>query len=175
MISPGKVQIFTGEGKGKTTAAVGLACRAAGRGLKVLMIQFLKAPETSGEHFSAKALYPMITIKAMGRKGFIRRRGCEPLDAVMAEAALEEARKGMLGGEYDMVILDEVNYAVHFGLIKLEDVLALMDSRPEHVELVLTGRYARTEVINRADVVLEMKKIKHHYDNGVGAREGIEY
>jgi cob(I)alamin adenosyltransferase len=175
MNSTGKVQIFTGDGKGKTTAAVGLALRAAGRGLKVLMIQFLKAPDTSGEHFAAKVLEPMITIKPMGRKGFIRRRGCEPLDSVMAETALEEARAAMLGGEYDMIILDEVNYAVHFGLISIEDVVKLMDARPENVELVLTGRYARSEVISRADVVLEMKKIKHHYDKGVPAREGIEY
>ena len=171
----GKVQVFTGDGKGKTTAAAGSALRAAGRGLKVLMIQFLKAPDTSGEHFAAKALEPMITIKPMGRKGFIRRRGCEPLDAVMAETALEEAKMAMVGGEYDMIILDEVNIAVHFGLISVEAVVKLMDSRPEKVELILTGRYARPEVISRADVVLEMKKIKHHYDKGIGAREGIEF
>jgi cob(I)alamin adenosyltransferase len=175
MNSTGKVQIFTGDGKGKTTAALGLAFRAAGRGLKVLMIQFLKAPDTSGEHFAVKALEPMITIKPMGRKGFIGRRGGEPLDAVMAKRALEEARMAMLGGEYDMIILDEVNYAVYFGLISVEDVVNLMDSRPEQVELILTGRYARPEVTSRADVVVEMKKIKHHYDKGVGAREGIEY
>jgi len=93
----------------------------------------------------------------------------------MAETALEEAKKAMFGGEYDMIILDEVNYAVHFGLISVEDVVKLMDSRPENIELILTGRYARPEVISRADVVLEMKKIKHHYDKGIGAREGIEY
>lgn len=175
MSSTGKVQVFTGDGKGKTTAAVGSALRAAGRGLKVLMIQFLKAPDTSGEHIAAKALMPMVTIKPMGRKGFIRRPGGDPLDAMMAEAALEEARRAMSASEYDMIILDEVNCAVHFGLIGVEDVVKLLDSRPEKVELILTGRYAPSEVISRADVVVEMKKIKHHYDNGVGAREGIEY
>jgi cob(I)alamin adenosyltransferase len=171
----GKIQIFTGEGKGKTTAALGLAWRAVGRGLKVLMIQFLKAPDTSGEHFSAKALAPMLVIKPMGRKGFIHRRGCEPQDVELAKAALAEARSAMLSGEYDIIILDEVNYAVHFGLISVEEVLKLMDSRPENLELVLTGRYARPEIISRADLVLEIKKIKHPFDKGVGAREGIEY
>ncbi len=175
MNSSGKVQIFTGEGKGKTTAAVGLACRAVGRGLKVFMVQFLKAPDTSGEHFAAKAFEPMFIIKPMGRNGFIRRRGCEPLDTMLAEAALAEARSAMLGGEYDVIILDEVNYAVHFGLISVEDVLEFMDSRPENIELVFTGRYANPEVIRRADMVLEMTKIKHHFDKGVGARKGIEY
>jgi len=171
----GKVQVFTGDGKGKTTAAAGSALRAAGRGLKVLMIQFLKAPDTSGEHFAIKALEPMITIKPMGRKGFIRVRGVDPLDAEMAKTALEEAKWAMSDGEYDMIILDEVNLAVHFGLIGVEDVVKLLDSRPEKVELILTGRYASEELISRADLVVEMKKVKHHYDNGVGAREGMEY
>ena len=109
MDEQGKVQIFTGEGKGKTTAAVGLAWRAVGRGLKVFMVQFLKAPETSGEQFMAEALGTRFTIKPMGRKGFIRRRGCDPLDAMMAARALDEARMAMVGGEYDLIILDEIN------------------------------------------------------------------
>ncbi len=175
MNSNGKVQIFTGEGKGKTTAAVGQAIRAAARGLKILMIQFLKAADTSGEHFSLKTFEPQIVVKPMGRKGFIRRRGCEPLDVLMAEMALDEAKNAMLGEEYDIIILDELNYAVDFGLIEVEKVIDLLESRPENIELILTGRNARPEVISRADVVVEMKKIKHHFDKGVGARKGIEY
>ncbi|MEW6349508.1 MAG: cob(I)yrinic acid a,c-diamide adenosyltransferase [Thermodesulfobacteriota bacterium] len=175
MTETGKIQVFTGEGKGKTTAALGLAWRAIGRGLKVLMVQFLKAPDTSGEHFSAGALHPHFVIKPMGRKGFIRRRGCEPLDQVMAEIALEEARTAILSKEYDVVILDEINVAIHFGLIDVQDLLEIIDSKPEKVELVITGRYAHPDVIERADVALEMKKIKHHFDDGVPARKGIEY
>ncbi len=175
MAETGKIQVFTGEGKGKTTAALGLAWRAIGRGLKVFMVQFLKAPDTSGEHFAAHAFAPMMIIKPMGRKGFIHRRGLEPLDTVMAELALEEARTAMLGGEFDVIILDEINVAVNLGIIAIKDLLDLMEAKPENVELVLTGRYAHPEVVLRADVVLEMRKIKHHYDNGVVAREGIEY
>ncbi len=175
MSETGKIQVFTGEGKGKTTAALGLAWRAIGRGLKVFMVQFLKAPDTSGEQFAAKALGPMFTIKPMGRKGFIRKRGCEPLDALMAEHALDEARTAMLDSGYDVIILDEVNVAVHLGLVNVEAVLDLIDSKPENVELVLTGRYAPPEIVKRADSVVEMKKIKHHFDKGIPARKGIEF
>ncbi|MBM3303195.1 MAG: cob(I)yrinic acid a,c-diamide adenosyltransferase [Deltaproteobacteria bacterium] len=175
MPETGKIQVFTGEGKGKTTAALGLAWRAIGRGLNVFMVQFLKAPDTSGEHFAAHAFAPMMMIKPMGRKGFIRRRGWEPLDTVLAELAMEEARAAMLSGEYEVVILDEVNMAVHLGLVHVKNLLDLIGAKPEHVELVLTGRYAHPEIVMRADVVLEMRKIKHHFDDGVAAREGIEY
>jgi cob(I)alamin adenosyltransferase len=175
MDGPGKIQVFTGEGKGKTTAAVGLAVRAIGRGFRVFMVQFLKAPDTSGEQIALKSLAPMITIKPMGRKGFIFERGCEPMDVEMAKKALAEARSAMLSGEFDMIILDEVNVAENLGLIDIQEVLDLMNSKPDNVELVLTGRYAHPEIINRADVVLEMKKIKHHFDKGVRARNGIEY
>jgi cob(I)alamin adenosyltransferase len=175
MNGPGKIQVFTGEGKGKTTAAVGLAVRAIGRGYKVFMVQFLKAPNTSGEQIALQSLAPMIIIKPMGRKGFIFRRGCEPEDVEMAKQALEEARSAILSNAFDVIVLDEVNVAIHLGLINVKDVLDLMNSKPDNVELVLTGRYARPEIIDRADVVLEMKKIKHHFDEGVKARNGIEY
>jgi cob(I)alamin adenosyltransferase len=170
-----RVHVFTGEGKGKTTAAVGLAWCAIGRGLKVFMVQFLKAPDTSGEHFAAKAFEPMFTIKPMGRKGFIRGRGGDPLDKSLAARALGEARTAMLSGDYDMVILDEINVAVNLGLVPIEDVLDFMDARPDGVEIVFTGRDAHPDVIERADSVLEMKKIKHPFDQGVAARKGIEY
>ncbi len=170
----GSIQVYTGEGKGKTTAALGLAWRAIGRGLKVLILQFLKGPETSGEQLAAGAFAPMLTMKPMGRKGFIRRRNCEPQDALMAKRGLEEARVAMLSGDSNIVILDEINVAVHLGLVDPEAVLKLMDAKPKNVELVLTGRYAHPKIMERADCVLEMKKIKHHFDRGVVAREGIE-
>jgi len=170
----GKIRVFTGEGKGKTTAAVGLAVLAVGRGFKVFMVQFLKAPGTTGEQIAIKSLAPKIIIKPMGRKGFIRCGG-EPMDVAMAKHALDEARSTMLSGNFDMIVLDEVNVAVHLGLIDVQDILDLMNSKPDNVELVLTGRDARPEVINRADVVIEMKKIKHQFDQGVKAQKGIDY
>ncbi len=171
----GSIQIYTGEGKGKTTAALGLAWRATGRGLRVYMVQFLKAPETSSEQLGAQAFGPMLTMKPVGRRGFIGRQGCSEQDILMARRGLEEARNAMLSGNYDIVILDEINVAVHLGVADLKAVLELMDIKPEKVELVLTGRYAHPEIIDRADYVLEMKKIKHHFDLGVEAREGIEF
>lgn len=175
MNGPGKIQVFTGEGKGKTTAAVGLAVRAIGRGFKVFMVQFLKAPNTSGEQIALQALAPSMIIKPMGRKGFIFRRGCEPADIAMATQALDEARSAMLSGNFDVIVLDEVNVAVHLGLIDVQDVLDLINSKPDKVGLVFTGRNASPEIIDQADVVTEMRKIKHHFDKGVRARNGIEY
>lgn len=175
MNGPGRIQVFTGEGKGKTTAALGLAVRAIGRGLKVFMIQFLKAPDTSGEHMAVQSLAPMLIIKAMGRKGFIGKSGPEPEDIRMAELAIQEATRAMLGGSYDVIILDEVNVALHLGLITLDSVLGLLNAKPDNVELVLTGRYAHPNVVARADAVQEMKKIKHHFDQGGKARRGFEY
>ncbi len=171
----GMVRVFTGEGKGKTTAALGLAWRAIGRDLKVFMVQFLKAPNTSGEHFAAQAFASQFTLKPMGRKGFIRDRGSHTKDVEMAEKALQEATNAMLGGEYDVVILDEINVAIKLALITVEQLIELVDRKPESVELVLTGRDAHPQIIERADTVLEMCKVKHHYDSGIPAREGIEY
>jgi cob(I)alamin adenosyltransferase len=171
----GRVHVFTGDGKGKTTAALGLAWRALGRGLKVFMVQFLKAPDSSGEHFAAKAFEPMFTIEPMGRKGFIRKPDPESDDRIMADRALQEARNAMLGGEFDVVILDEINVAVNLGLIPVESVLDFLDARPDRVEMVFTGRNAHPDVIERADYVLEMRKIKHPFDQGIAARKGIEY
>ncbi len=171
----GVIQVYTGEGKGKTTAALGLAWHAIDQGVKVFMVQFLKAPETSGEHFAAEAFAPMLTIKPMGRKGFIGRRGCEESDILMAKSALEQGRDALISRQYGLVILDEVNVAVHLGLIDPNAILELMEAKPESVGLVLTGRYAHPLIVERADRVVEMKKIKHHFDLGVDAREGIEY
>ena len=146
-----KIQVYTGEGKGKTTAALGAAWRAVGKGLKVFMIQFLKSPASSGEHFTAEAFGGMLTIKPKGKKGFIRRKGGDSLDTRMAVQAMETVRTATVSGEYGMVILDEINVAIHLGLIDPEAVLELINSKPEQVQLVLTGRYAHPEIIKRAD------------------------
>jgi cob(I)alamin adenosyltransferase len=175
MLEEGQIHVYTGDGKGKTTAALGLACMAISRDLRVFMVQFLKRPNTSGEHFAAEALSPLFTIKPMGRGGFIGRRQFEPEDRAVGQRALEEAREAMLGGEYAMIILDEANVAVHFGVIDLKQLLDFVSAKPENVVLVITGRNAHPDVIDLADVVVEMKKIKHYFDNGVKPMKGIDY
>lgn len=170
-----RIKVFTGEGKGKTTSALGEALGAVARGLKVFMVQFMKAPDSTGEHFAAQYLQDLLTILPMGTKGFIFKPGRDQPAAVHAREALGKARAAMLNGDFRVVILDEVNVALFMDLIGVEDVLELIASKPETVELVLTGRNAHPRIVERADCVLEMRKIKHHYDQGVAAGEGIEY
>jgi cob(I)alamin adenosyltransferase len=170
----GYVQVYTGNGKGKTTAALGLALRAAGHGFKTYMAQFLKGQPT-GEIEAAKRLDPLIRIEQFGREGFITvKDGPEDEDVSRAKAGLARALEAMLSGDYQIVILDEVNTAVHFKILPEKDVLDFIDQRPAAVELVLTGRYAPGSFINRADLVTEMKAVKHYFDRGIKAREGIE-
>jgi cob(I)alamin adenosyltransferase len=170
----GCVQVYTGNGKGKTTAALGLAFRAAGRGFRTYFAQFLKAQPT-GEIEAAQKLFPLITIEQFGREGFITvKDGPDDEDIDRARTGLARAREVMLSGEYRIVVLDEVNTAVHFKILPEQDVLGLIDQRPAAVELVLTGRYAPASFIRRADLVTEMTAVKHYYDQGVKAREGIE-
>jgi len=170
----GYVQVYTGNGKGKTTAALGLAFRAAGRGLRTYIAQFLKG-QPSGELEAAKKLAPLVRIEQFGREGFITvKDGPDDEDISRAGAGLARAREAMLSGDYRIVVLDEVNTAVHFGLLPEADVLDLIDRRPAPVELVLTGRYAPASFIERADLVTEMTEIKHYFDQGAKAREGIE-
>ena len=170
----GYLQIYTGNGKGKTTAALGLALRAAGHGFKTYVAQFLKAQPT-GEIEAAKKLAPLIRIEQFGREGFITvKDGPDDEDVSRAEAGLARALEAMLSGDYRIVVLDEVNTAVHFKILSEKDVLDFIDRRPAAVELVLTGRYAPASFIERADLVTEMKDIKHYFDKGVKAREGIE-
>jgi len=175
MIEKGLTYVFTGDGKGKTTAALGLAWRAVSRGLKVCMVQFLKTPYTSGEHFAADLLSPMFTIRPMGRNGFIGDRPLEPEDFSAADAALEAARAAICSGEYGVVILDEANVAVHKKILDVKKLLEVMADKPSDLVLVVTGRNAHRDVIDLADVVVEMKKIKHYFDKGVRAVEGIDY
>jgi cob(I)alamin adenosyltransferase len=170
----GYVQVYTGNGKGKTTAALGLAFRAAGRGLRTYIAQFLKC-QPSGELEAAKKLAPLIRIEQFGREGFITvKDGPHDEDISRAGSGLAQAREAMLSGDYRIVVLDEVNTAVHFRLLPEADVLDLIDRRPAPVELVLTGRYAPASFIERADLVTEMTAIKHYFEKGVKSREGIE-
>ncbi|MDH7485202.1 MAG: cob(I)yrinic acid a,c-diamide adenosyltransferase [Anaerolineae bacterium] len=173
-LKQGLIQVYTGDGKGKTTAALGLALRAAGHGLRVYIIQFMKGWPHYGELTSLQHL-PNITLRQFGRPEFVDRDNPDPEDIRMAQEALEHARQIVASGDYDVVILDEVNVAVDYDLIRLDDVLALMEGKPEHVELVLTGRSAHTELFKRADLVTEMLAIKHPYNSGVMGRKGIEY
>jgi len=173
-LDEGLIQVYTGDGKGKTTAALGLAIRAAGQGLKVYIVQFMKGWPHYGE-LTTLGQQANVTIRQFGRPDFVDRENPDPVDVRMAQEALDHAREVVKSGEYDLVILDEVNVAVDWKLIQLPDVLSLLDEKPAGVELVLTGRYAHPEIIARADLVTEMKEIKHPYRKGLSRRRGIDY
>lgn len=170
----GLVQVYTGSGKGKTSAAFGLALRAIGRGLKVYIIQFIKGGFDYGELYVINKL-PNLKLKAFGRGKFIVEKPAGKEDIMLAEEALALAEKVVKSGEYDIVILDEINVALSLRLINLEKVLELIKNKPKHVELVLTGRNAADEIVEAADLVTEMKEIKHPFTKGYQARKGIEY
>lgn len=172
-LEQGLVQIYTGEGKGKTTAALGLALRALGRGLKVYMLQFIKGEDT-GELHAGKLFGDNFVIQQTGLKGFIHRGKVDPADVHRAREALKTAQEILAAGQYDLVILDEINVAMYFELISVHEVVQVLAARAPHVEVVLTGRYAPPELVELADLVTEMKNIKHYYQAGVPAREGIE-
>jgi cob(I)alamin adenosyltransferase len=170
----GLIQVYTGSGKGKTTAALGLALRAVGHGLRVLVVQFMKGNINYGELKSAKKLSPYLTIKQLGRETFVSRTHPDPIDIQMAREGFSFTKRAIEGEEYDIVILDEINVAVDFGLIPLSDLLTLIEKKPKEVELILTGRNAKSEIMDRADLVTEMVERKHYYNKGVKARKGIE-
>ena len=170
----GYIQVYTGDGKGKTTAALGLALRAAGYKHKIYIGQFLKGQEY-GELLSAKKLSPYITIEQFGRKGFIHvTKDPDEEDIKRAKRGLKKCLEAMLSRKYRIIILDEINVAVDLNLITEEEVHEFLDKRPEDVEIILTGRYAPPSFLKRADLVTEMKEKKHYYKKGVKAREGIE-
>ena len=172
-LEQGYVQVYTGDGKGKTTAALGLALRAVGRGLKVCVFQFIKGSGRYGEHLAAEKLAPLLTIIQTGRPGWVNTKDISE-DRRTAQEALIRAKELLLSGEFDLFICDEINGAVGFGLIDVAQVLELISHKPEKVELVLTGRNADERVIEAADLVTEMLDIKHYYKAGVAARDGIE-
>ncbi len=172
----GLILVNTGNGKGKTTAALGLGVRAWGQGFKVLVVQFIKGNWKYGELKTAEALGPNFVIRQMG-EGFVRNAKDDDKEAhrLVAEEALQEARQELLSEKWDMIILDEINYAIKFGILSLEAVLELLEAKPDAVHLVLTGRDARPEIIDKADLVTEMKEIKHPYKKGIKAQKGIEF
>ena len=169
-LDQGCVQVYTGNGKGKTTASLGLALRAVGRELMVCIVQFMKGGGPYGEHLVAERLAPYLTIVTTGRKGWVRQDGPASEDRQLAEEGLGLAREVLTSGKYDLVILDEINGAVAYGLLDVEPVLELIRLKPARVELVLTGRSAHEKIIEAADLVTEMREIKHYYKAGVPAR-----
>ena len=168
----GYVQVYTGDGKGKTTAAIGLAMRAVGAGLKVFIGQFVKGMYYS-ELKSLSQLSPQLIVKQFGRETFVHNKPTDE-DVRAAQAGYEEVKALIKSGRYDLVILDEANIAVYFKLLTVDDLLNLIKEKPESVELVFTGRKADPQLLEKADLVTEMKDIKHYFDKGIKAREGIE-
>ena len=173
----GLIIVYTGGGKGKTTAALGLCLRAVGHGNKIALIQFIKSEWEYGELAGLKQLTPEIEVKTLGA-------GCigilddnKPIEdhRRAAQAAFAEARRAVVSDKYDMVILDEISIAMHLNLIPVDDVIALMADKPERLNLVLTGRYANDKIIELADLVTEMVEIKHPFALGCGAKRGIDY
>lgn len=170
----GCVQVYTGDGKGKTTCAFGLAFRAVGQGLRVFIIQFLKGRET-GELKAAARLAPELTVRAFGRPGLVNLKSPAAEDLALARQALDLAKSVITAGDHGLVVLDEINVALAYGLLPLAEVLSLLKNRPSQVEVVLTGRSAPPEVIEAADLVTEMRPLKHYWQAGVPARRGIEW
>lgn len=174
LIGKGYVQVYTGNGKGKTTAALGLAFRAWGRGLKTYIGQFMK-----GQHYAELKASKMtdghITIEQYGKDTFIHvKNPPDTKDVEMAQEGLSRLRKAMESGQFDIIVADEINTSHYFHLVTSEDILKLMQDKPEGTELILTGRYCPKPIIEAADLVSEMKEIKHYYTKKVPARDGIE-
>jgi cob(I)alamin adenosyltransferase len=172
----GLILINTGPGKGKTTAAMGTALRAVGCGMKVLMLQFIKGSWHYGELDAVKAFGSDFVLKQMGR-GFVKVGGAEtdPEDVRMVEAAWTEAREAIYSGDWDMVVLDEINYAIGYGMLDPGMVADALRNRPEMVHVILTGRNAHPLLVELADTVTEMREVKHAYQKGILAQRGIEY
>jgi len=169
----GRVQVYTGDGKGKTTAAIGLAVRAAGHNRRTYIGQFMKG-QAYGELAALQHL-PQVKVEQYGDPRCIRKEEVTEKHVADAASGLERARNAMLSGEYDLVVLDEVNVALWFGLLTEEAVLRLIDERPPELELVLTGRRAPNTILDRADLITEMLEVKHYYADGLLARKGIEF
>ncbi|MBN1367064.1 MAG: cob(I)yrinic acid a,c-diamide adenosyltransferase [Dehalococcoidales bacterium] len=168
------VQIYTGEGKGKTTAAIGNIIRALGHGSKVYVAVFMKGDYTYGEWDYLTGL-PNVKIERFGLRDFCNPDNIKPEEKEQAEKALTAAREAISRGIYDLVVLDEINIAIAWHLIDINDVIKLIDAKPTNLNLILTGRYADSELVKKADLVTEMLKIKHHYDTGISAQQGIEF
>src|SRR3989440_3306629 len=172
----GLIIVNTGPGKGKTTAAMGTALRAVGNGMRVLMLQFLKGSWHYGELDAVKAFGDNFIMKQLGR-GFVKVGGAEtdPEDIRMVEAAWEESRAAIISGKWDLVILDEINYAISYGMLDPAKVVETLRQKPDMVHVILTGRNAHPTIVELADTVTEMRQVKHAYEKGVMAQRGIEY
>ena len=168
----GYVQVYTGDGKGRTTAALGLALRASGHGMKTYVGQFMKG-QGCGELLALRE-HPLITIEQYGDVRYIHREEVTADHLAQAERGLARAREAMDSGEYDVVVLDEASVAIWFGLLEVDDVLAFLDHAPNGVEIIITGRRAPDALLDRDDLVTEMRPVKHYYEQGVPARKGIE-
>ena len=173
-LGKGLVQVFTGNGKGKTTAAMGTILRAAGHGYKVFLVSFMKGNYEYGEYKSLSKL-PNVEMAQYGLRQLAVPNQINPEEKEQAELALKAAREVITSGNYDLVVLDEINVALGYDLIGLEEVIKLIKDKPPHVELILTGRYANTRLLDMADLVTEMVNVKHPFDKQINARKGIEY
>jgi len=173
-LEKGLVQVYTGDGKGKTSAAFGLALRAVGRGLKVYIIQFIKGGFDYGELYIVEKILNL-KLATFGRGRFVIEIPPSEEDSKLAKQAFDLSKKVVKSGEYDVVVLDEVNVALNLKMIGTDEVIDLIKNKPKHVELILTGRYAPVQIIDAADLVTEMREVKHPYAQGVPPRKGIEY
>ncbi len=170
----GCVQVYTGNGKGKTTASLGLALRASGHGYRVCIVQFMKGGGPYGEHAALSRLAPEVTTHITGRAGWVKKGDPNPADIAEAQRGVALVSEAIEKRDYDILILDEINGAVDLGLVAVETVLELLKRRPAQMEMVLTGRNADSKILAAADLVTEMREHKHYFASGVPAREGIE-
>lgn len=175
-VRKGLIIVNTGPGKGKTTAAMGTALRAVGNGLKVLMLQFLKGSWHYGELDAVEAFKGQFVMRQLGR-GFVKVGGAEtdPEDVRMVEDAWKQAEEAILSGEWDLVVLDEINYAISYGMLDPAKVVDALRRKPDMVHVILTGRNAHPSIVEIADTVTEMREVKHAYQKGIQAQRGIEY
>jgi len=173
-LARGLVQLFTGDGKGKTSTALGIILRAVGHGLRVQLIYFMKGDYPYGERV-ALAAFPNVAISLFGQDYFVDPDNVRPEEIAEAQRGLDEAHRVLHSGDYDVVVLDEINVAVGWKLLEVDDVLELIRGRPEQVELMLTGRYADSRLVDAADLVTEMVNVKHPYEKGILSRKGIDY
>ena len=169
----GYIHVYTGPGKGKTTAAIGLGIRAAGAGMKVHMVQFMKGRRYSEIDTIEKI--PNFSITQHGRDEFVSKEKTEQVDIDLAQKGFKYSKEIISSGKYDMIILDEINVAIDYNLIAIEELTKVIEEKPENLELVLTGRYAHPEIVRYADLVTEMLEIKHPYQQGIEARKGIDF
>ena len=173
-LSRGQIQVYTGDSKGKTACALGLALRAVGRGLQVYMIQFLKSRETDAAQAATTRLAPSLTLRSFGRPGLVNLRAPAPEDLDLIRQAWDLAREVILGRKHDLVILDEINLVLAYDLLPRAEVFQALRDRPPWVEVVLTGRHAPPELLELADLVTEMRPVKHYYVAGLKAGSGSE-